>query len=300
MGLKPMSQTHPPVVTIGVPFYNAEGTLLDTIRSVFAQTISDWELLLVDDASTDGSVALAESVDDPRVVVVRNETNRRQGWRHNEIADLTRGRYLAKLDADDLMHPTRLEKQITFLEEHTTVDCVDSAAYIVADDLEILGVRGLEELKTTPWEALRAAVLIHPAVTGRTEWFQEHHYDPTLARIHDYELWCRTAHNSRFARIQEPLCYYRKSEHDVPKLLAGLPEYRRVYRTLGPSIASRPALWLLTLRTYAYAAAARVLSLVGADDVVALRRARRPSPEEAVAATKALEAVMDTPVPGID
>src|SRR5579872_3545287 len=120
-------------VTIGIPFYNAEQTFADAIRSIFTQTFRDWELLLVDDGSTDGSLAIAQAVQDTRVHVYYDGHRRGLASRLNQIAELARGEYLARMDADDLMHPERLARQIEALLKHAPADLVASAIYELDD-----------------------------------------------------------------------------------------------------------------------------------------------------------------------
>ena len=114
-------------VTIGIPFYNAKHTLADAIRSVFAQTFQDWELILADDGSTDGSAEIARMVDDPRVTVISDGMNRGLPYRLNKITELARADYIARMDADDLMHPERLTLQVQYLDANPAVDVVSTA-----------------------------------------------------------------------------------------------------------------------------------------------------------------------------
>ena len=89
-------------ITIGIPFYNAEAYLADAIRSVFAQTYEDWELILIDDGSTDNSLAIARSVDDPRVRVYSDGKNKKLASRLNELTQLATYEFIARMDADDV------------------------------------------------------------------------------------------------------------------------------------------------------------------------------------------------------
>ena len=103
------------LVTIGLPFYNDRLTLELAIKSIFAQTYKNWELILVDDGSTDGSLNIAKKITDKRVRIISDEKNKGLIFRLNQIASLAKGKYLARMDADDLMQPTRIEKQVEFL-----------------------------------------------------------------------------------------------------------------------------------------------------------------------------------------
>src|SRR5438874_1140893 len=113
-----------PRLTIGLPVYNARLFLEDTLRSIFAQTFTDWELIAVDDGSTDGSGALLERLRDHRVRVFIEKGNRGLAARLNFIHENARGTYIARMDADDMMHPERMARQLAFLDQHPEVDVV--------------------------------------------------------------------------------------------------------------------------------------------------------------------------------
>ena len=105
-------------ITIGIPFYNAETYLADAIRSIFAQTYQDWELILIDDGSTDRSVEIARAVKDPRVRVISDGQNNRLPYRLNQITALARFDLVGRMDADDLISPAKFEKQKSILDAH--------------------------------------------------------------------------------------------------------------------------------------------------------------------------------------
>ena len=213
-------------VTIGIPFLNARRYLADAVRSVFAQTHGDWELLLIDDGSTDGSIAVVRHLDDPRVRVLGDGSNRGLCARLNQIASLAQGTYLARMDADDLMHPERIERQLKFLRANPNVDLIDTATFTVDDDLTPLGIRGDRPLDSRPEAVLRNGLLIHPTVMGRAEWFRSNPYDPVYVRAEDRELWSRTCATTKFARLCEPLFFYREGP------AGNLRNYLRTERTV--------------------------------------------------------------------
>lgn len=109
-----------PLVSIVVPVYNAESFLADTIKSVQAQTYGNWELLLVDDKSTDNSITVIESfrVQDDRIKVTRNKVNTGVAGARNIGVAKAKGRYVAFLDADDVWLPQKLQQQIAFMREN--------------------------------------------------------------------------------------------------------------------------------------------------------------------------------------
>lgn len=211
------------LVTIGIPTYNAEWTLVDAIRSVFAQTLQDWELIIVDDGSTDRSVEIAQSINDPRVRVIPDGKNHGLEYRLNQIAALAKGRYIARMDADDIMHPERLARQVEYLEANPSIDLVGTATYVIDPKNELIGARHLEPLDTGLSSVLINGLVLHPTATGKAEWWRANPYDDSFSHAEDHELWCRTCENSKFARLQTPLYFYREC-HKSPG------PYMRIYK----------------------------------------------------------------------
>ncbi|MFH1281197.1 MAG: glycosyltransferase family A protein, partial [Candidatus Omnitrophota bacterium] len=132
------------LVSIGIPFYNSAEFIKDAIRSVFAQTYKQWELILIDDGSSDDSLSIANSIQDSRVRVISDGKHVGLVGRLNQIIELSRGEYIARMDADDLMHPRRIELQACYLREHPQLDAAGSAMYSLARDYSVIGRRGAE------------------------------------------------------------------------------------------------------------------------------------------------------------
>ncbi len=291
----------PVTVTVGIPFRNARRTLADAVRSVFAQTFADWELLLADDGSTDGSAELAQAVADPRVRCYSDGAHRGLCDRLNQIASLARGRYLARMDADDLMHPDRLARQVRFLEANAAVDLLDTAVVTVDDALRPLGVRGDVPLNPDPRAVLRQGLLIHPTVTGRADWFRDHPYDPAFVRAEDRELWCRVCQTTTFARLTGPMYYYREGPAgNLTNYLRSEATARQIFRRYGPPLVGRWATAALLARSHAKALAYRVGTRLGWQGALIRRRNRPLTPGEATAAAAALAQIRQTAVPGLD
>ena len=123
-------------VSIGIPFYNAENFLLDAIRSVFAQTHKKWELILLDDGSEDRSLEIAQSIKDPRVRVYSDGKNKKLASRLNEIVKLAKYDIIARMDADDLMSPYRIKKQVEILAQNPHLDLISTGIYSVDDSFK--------------------------------------------------------------------------------------------------------------------------------------------------------------------
>jgi glycosyltransferase involved in cell wall biosynthesis len=185
-------------------------TLEGAIRSVFAQTYRSWELLLVDDGSTDASLSIARAVRDPRVRVVSDRSRQGLSPRLNQIAQLASAAYLTRMDADDFMHPERLQRQSEFLDTHPEVDLVSCGAYVIDDQGHPWGRTSLSNPPLTPRRLLLRPGILHPSVMGKTRWFRQHAYDPSYFRSEDRELWCRTCDCSRIHRMPDLLMFYRQ------------------------------------------------------------------------------------------
>lgn len=204
------------MVTVAIPFYNAERYLKAAIESVVNQTYKDWHLILIDDGSTDGSLAIAREFEksDRRIKVYSDGNNKNLGYRLNEISELVTTPFLARMDADDLMHPEKLQKQLDFLIAHPEVDVLGTNVFTIDENDKITGIR--KEYKDLN-ESQPVKSFIHPTVMGKTSWFRGNRYDVNAVRIEDAELWMRTAAKSVFFELTEPLFYYREFGKDYYK-----------------------------------------------------------------------------------
>jgi len=213
--------------------YNAAPFLCDCLRSIFAQTWSDWELVVVDDGSTDESLAILESVDDRRVRLVGCGLHQGLGASLNLITDNSRGRYIARMDADDMMHPSRLERQLRIMLERPDLDGLGCGIVLLDQSLEPVGAKlnpaDHAAICAVPLAGIRLA---HATFVGRTEWFRSHPYNDDSYGCEDWELLFSTFTKSRFANLTEPLYFYRELDSStVPKYLrrqlrAGLFSWR--------------------------------------------------------------------------
>ena len=202
-----------PLVTVILPFYNAGTAFGLALRSILGQTYSNWELLLCDDGSTDGSLDLALSLRDPRVIVWSDGNNKGLAERLNECIGRARGTLIARMDADDVSYPERLERQVEFLRQHPEVDVVGCRMLICAEDGSAIGKRPLplEHAGIVANPALGFG-LAHPTWMARAFWYRKYNYDPTALRFEDIELLYRACENSRFANLPQLLYGYREMQ----------------------------------------------------------------------------------------
>lgn len=220
-----------PEVTILMTVLNAERTLPAALASIRAQTFADWELLLVDDGSEDRSARIAtETADtDPRIRVMPGGSRRGLSVRLNQLIDVARSPLLARMDADDVAYPQRLERQVAYLHGHRQVDLVGAAMLVFGAGGQAIGKRaapiGHSEICACPRAGFR---LFHPTWLGRAEWFRHRRYSERALRCEDQDLLYRSHRTSVFANIDEPLLGYREERLIMSNLLVGRLNWTRV------------------------------------------------------------------------
>lgn len=220
-------------VAIAMPVFNAEEYIKDAINSVLNQTYKNWQLIIIDDGSTDRSLKIASEFTDPRIKVISDGCNRGLSYRLNESVKLATGEFYARMDADDIMCPDRLDCQIAYMLENPDCDLVGSAAYIINGSNQITGLRrGNPFIDTGFLSVLKYGGFMHPTVLGRTAWFKSNPYDTTAERCEDIELWLRTADQSYFGQISEPLLFYREEGDQSAKVEKTFAGYIKVLKKM--------------------------------------------------------------------
>lgn len=218
-------------VSIGIPIYNAERYLADAIKSVLAQTYPYWELILLDDGSTDNSLQIAKdfAAKDNRIRIISDGDNKKLPYRLNQLIKLSKGDFIARMDADDIMHPIRLEAQIKYLNENSDVDLVSGSIVSIDSNNQVMGTRGVREVTKISNKSYSFQI-IHPSVTARKDWYLRNHYSTDYPRAEDFELWCRSLSNDDLNIIILPdvLLFYREFGNiDVNKLVSS---YKQGYQ----------------------------------------------------------------------
>lgn len=200
-----------PLVTVAMPVYNAGTYLRAAVTSMIRQTFTDWELIIIDDGSTDGAVEGIQDLRDSRIRVLGDGSNRGLAARLNEAIDLACGRYFARMDQDDISYPERLASQLAMLEQNPELDLVAVRCVAINTDNELIRMLPYslthKELCASPWRGFRFP---HPTWMGRIEWFRRYRYaTPGPYLCEDQELLLRSYGGSRFATVPEVLFAYR-------------------------------------------------------------------------------------------
>lgn len=203
-----------PRVTITMLVYNAEEYLRHSIDSVLNQSLGDFELLVIDDGSTDASPDIVHSYKDPRIRVIRNPTNRGVSWSRPRAVELARGEYIAVLDSDDLSVPKRLQVQVDYLDRHPEIDAVGSAFEVIDKNGRIISVI---HVPTDPlairWKLLYGDCICHSTVMFRkNRALNLSNYDERVLTGEDFDLWIRFAAQGKIAQLDSVLTQWR--QHD--------------------------------------------------------------------------------------
>lgn len=199
------------MVTVLMSVYNGEKFLKEAIESILTQTFEDFEFLIINDGSTDSSVKIIESYNDPRIRLIHNEKNLKLIASLNKGISLAKGKYIARMDCDDISMPGRFEREVKFLETNPEYGLVGTY-YTVIDG------SGNEKYKVSypsnnDLIKLFLSVncpLVHGSVMGKTELFKQNPYgSKEFYAVEDYELWVRMSKVTKIHNIPEYLFKYR-------------------------------------------------------------------------------------------
>ena len=210
-----------PAVSVIIPVFNREKTLAKALQSVLSQTFTDFEVVVVDDGSLDGSGRMVEKVPDSRVRLLRHEKNRGAAAARNTGIEAARGEFIAFQDSDDWWEPGKLSLQMErFSDAAKELGLVYSAFWRYRDNSrEYIPGREMGHLQKEGRvvESLLLNNFITPqTVVVRKECFKKAGlFDESMPRFHDWELWLRLAGHYQFAFIDQPLVNVYFSEKSI-------------------------------------------------------------------------------------
>ncbi|MFQ6113124.1 MAG: glycosyltransferase family 2 protein [bacterium] len=196
-----------PKVSVILPVYNEEKWVSSAINSILNQTLADFEFLIINDGSQDNTEEVVRSFSDSRIKLINNEKNLGLAQALNKGLFMALSSYIARIDADDLALPTRLEKQVKFLEENPEVAVLGTAAYhndeIRKEKFIRIPPTDDHEIKS---EMVKYVPLEHSSIMARTSVLKEMGgYDDHYDDIEDLELWIRIGRENKLANLSEPL-----------------------------------------------------------------------------------------------
>ena len=197
---------HSPLVSIILPAYNAEKYIREAINSILAQTLTDFELIILDDGSADNTAKIIKSYTDDRIRYYRNNRNLGVAKSLNIGLEKSRGQYIARMDADDVSVTSRLEVQVGFLKKNPQIDICGSWFKTIGEQSRFI------KKYPTGWENIKCELLFgcpiaHPTVMMRRSALQKKRlrYDGAVLHAEDYDLWARASKFLRIDNIPIPL-----------------------------------------------------------------------------------------------
>lgn len=197
-----------PKITVLMPVFNCEGYIQQAIDSILQQSYSDFELLIIDDASTDQTVSFINKYADTRIRLIAKPLNTGYTNSLNYGLTVAKGKYIARMDGDDISLPQRFAQQVAYLESHPDVVLCGTAYKILGNDKKISIPEDHENIKLT---LLKGNCIAHPTVMMRKKTLDEFSitYDTTKEPSEDYDLWVRLLSIGKLHNIQDVLLEYR-------------------------------------------------------------------------------------------
>lgn len=201
-----MSNKEEKLISIVMAVYNCADFVEETIESLLNQNYSNFELIIVDDCSTDDTWTILNSFSDDRIILLKNEKNRRLAYSLNRAIGICHGEYVARMDGDDLCEPDRFVVQVGYLDEHSDVAVLGGYVQQFGESSVLVKLPiSHEEIKT---ELLFTNPMSHPAVMFRKSLIDSW-YDPRIVAAQDYELWSRLIWKVQFHNLPQPVIKYR-------------------------------------------------------------------------------------------
>jgi glycosyltransferase involved in cell wall biosynthesis len=208
-----------PAVTVLMPLYNGEHYVREAVVSILRQSWTDFELLIIDDGSTDASPDIVTARRDERIVLLRNPSNMGVAATLNRGLKAARGRYIARMDADDISLPDRLERQVRFMDEHPDVGIsggwvrlfgggeLPYTCRVPTDHHDVAAYMLFENALWHVTAIMRRDVLSRASL----------YYDPVFSRSEDYDLWTRAGQHFALANIDQILVKVRRHKQSVTR-----------------------------------------------------------------------------------
>jgi glycosyltransferase involved in cell wall biosynthesis len=205
-----------PVISVLMPVYNNASYLVEAIDSVLNQTYKAFELIIIDDCSTDDTLSLLEQYRDERIVLIRKAEHSGLVASLNMGLDMAGGEFIARMDGDDICFADRFEKQVSFLREKVDVDICGGSYQVIGTGELVYFPAGHEQIK---FYSLEFCPMCHPAIMFRKRFLDKYElrYAPGFEGSEDYELWTRSVWLGKLANLPDILLAYRVHPEQVSR-----------------------------------------------------------------------------------
>jgi glycosyltransferase involved in cell wall biosynthesis len=201
-----------PIVSVVLPVFNCEKYIFESVTSVLNQTFTDFELLIIDDCSTDATLSIIKSISDARIILLEKPKNTGYTDSLNYGISIAKGKFIARMDADDVCLPNRFAKQVAFLNENPEVILCGTAIQMIGSDKKLHHPVTHEEILV---KLCFGTSFCHPSIMARKEVLWENNYDKSFEPAEDYELWTRLAFLGKLANLDAVLLQYREHPQQI-------------------------------------------------------------------------------------
>lgn len=209
-----------PLISVILPVYNGEKYLQRAVQSILDQTFKDFEILIIDDGSTDSSGEIVSSFKDDRIRYIKNSENLKLIKSLNKGLSLAKGQYIARMDGDDIAAPNRLELQLNYMSKNPDVAVLGTNVWIIDKNNRIIDTPRFFPIESDEvfCRALKMSPLFHPTVMMRADILKENGgYNDAFTHAEDYALWMKVIKKYKIANLPERLLYYRIHDLSVSK-----------------------------------------------------------------------------------
>ena len=218
-------------ISVILPTLNNEKTILDAVNSILGQSYPFFELIVVNDGSSDGTKRILDSIDDPRFKLIENSKNLGIPLSRNKAIAMSVGRYIACHDADDISMPDRFEKQFNYMESHPDIAILGSGRKTIDEHGKVINLRQLPETPSFT-DLLKSNCFVHGSVMIRRNVLDDvGFYNEDFRYTLDYELWLRIAQTGSYKMHNLQECLYGQRVHLNRVTLTQLPK-QGLYRLL--------------------------------------------------------------------
>ena len=218
-----------PLVSVIIPVYNCEKYVESAVRSIMNQTYKNLEIIVTDDCSTDNSYQILCKLadEDSRIKLYRNKENLKLIKTLNNMISISKGEYIARMDADDISLISRIYKQVEFLEVNKEIGLCGTFANIINENDKIIDKIKLPKNNNKIAKSLvYMCPFYHPTVMVRAVIYKKNLYSEEWVHLEDYELWCRLAYleNVQMGILPERLFCYRKTSTQITQVYSDAQE----------------------------------------------------------------------------
>jgi glycosyltransferase involved in cell wall biosynthesis len=201
-----------PFISVLMPVYNCENYVFEAVESILQQTYIHFELLIIDDCSTDDTLRICKSFEDERIVIIEKEKNTGYTNSLNYGLKISKGKYIARMDGDDISLPTRFEKQVAFLQKSKDSEACGSSIQIINSIKILKHPSSYDDIKV---KLCFSNSFYHPTMMFRREVLLENNYDKNFEPAEDYDLWTKLIFKIKMVNIDEVLLKYRVHENQI-------------------------------------------------------------------------------------